>query len=379
MVISRRGLLLGATALPLAWAASARAVDEPIVIGVSGPLTGPNAQYGAQWKDGFELAFDEVGRTLNGRPVVLQFEDSQSDPRQAVAIAQKFVADPRIVIELGDFSSTASMAASPIYQRARLVQFGFTNSHPDFTKGGDYMWSNSVSQADEQPLLASYAVKDLGFKRLAILHLNTDWGRTSKDLFARAAEADGAAIVATEGYLADEKDFRPTLVRLRDAKPDALILVSYYADAALIARQVRQQGMSQPMVAVSSVFSPKLIELGGDAVEGLYTQSSFAASDPRPEVQKFTAAFRAKYGRDPDSFNVYGYDTIILVHALMEQFGTTRQDLHDGLAKIKDVPSVIFGRASFDPATRRVNNPHYTHLMVKGGRFVVFDPAAKPA
>ena len=74
-----------------------------------------------------------------------------------MAIAQKFVADPRIAIELGDFSSATSMAASPIYQRGQLIQFGFTNSHPDFTKGGDYLWSTAL-RAEEQPL-ARYAVK----------------------------------------------------------------------------------------------------------------------------------------------------------------------------------------------------------------------------
>jgi len=100
------------------------------------------------------------------------FEDSQSDPRQAVAIAQKFVADSRIILELGDSSSPALMAASPIYQRAGPVQFGFTNSHPDFTKGGDCMWSTSISQSDEQPKLAEYAIKDLGLSKLAVLHLN---------------------------------------------------------------------------------------------------------------------------------------------------------------------------------------------------------------
>ena len=96
---------------------------EPILIGVSGPLTGQNAQYGAQWKKGFDLALDEINGAggVNGRPLQYQFEDSQSDPKQSVAVAQKFVADPRIVIELGDFSSPASMAASPIYQRAKTT------------------------------------------------------------------------------------------------------------------------------------------------------------------------------------------------------------------------------------------------------------------
>src|ERR1700756_3691247 len=275
--VNRRSFVKGSLAAMLAGTAGPRAAfavsSEPITLGVSGPLTGPNAQYGTQWKQGFDLALDEIEAAggINGRKLVYTFEDSQSDPRQSVAIAQKFVSDLKIVMELGDFSSPASMAASPIYQRGKLVQFGFTNSHPDFTKGGDYMWSNSVSQADEQPLSAAYAVKRLGLKRIAVLHLNTDWGRTSKDVFVKAAKDLGAEIVATEGYMADEKDFRSTLVRVRDAKPDGLMLISYYSDGALIARQVKQAGLNLPMVAASSVYSPEFIELGGDAVEGVYT------------------------------------------------------------------------------------------------------------
>src|SRR5579871_464016 len=85
-----------------------QASGEPIVIGVSGPLTGPNAQYGAQWKKGFDLALDEINGAggYEGRKLTYDFEDTQSDPKQTVIVAQKFIADPSIVIELGDFSST---------------------------------------------------------------------------------------------------------------------------------------------------------------------------------------------------------------------------------------------------------------------------------
>src|SRR5579872_6703740 len=208
--IDRRNLIKASLAAAMAGALPRGAFaqsSEPILLGVSGPLTGPNAQYGAQWKQGFDLALDEIHAAgdINGRKLVYDFQDSQSDPRQSVAIAQKFVSDPKVVMELGDFSSTASMAASAIYQRAGLVQFGFTNSHPNFTKGGDFIWSNSVSQADEQPRLAKYAA-DLGFKHLAVLYLNTDWGRASQNLFSEAAKGYGMDVVASEGYQPDEKD-----------------------------------------------------------------------------------------------------------------------------------------------------------------------------
>src|SRR6478672_13007836 len=104
--ISRRSLVKGSLAAFVTGAAMSRGAvaqsSEPIMLGVSGPLTGPNAQYGTQWKQGFDLALDDIlaGGGINGRKLAYQFEDSQSDPRQSVAIAQKFVSDPKIVLEL---------------------------------------------------------------------------------------------------------------------------------------------------------------------------------------------------------------------------------------------------------------------------------------
>ena len=370
MPVTRRALLAAAAVLP---AASALAAD-PIWAGVSGPLTGPNAQYGAQWKRGFDLALDEINGAggVKGRPIAYDFQDSQSDPRQSVAVAQKFVADPRVIMELGDFSSPASMAASPIYQRAKLVQFGFTNSHPDFTKGGDRMWSNSTSQADEQPQLAGFAAK-LGFKRPALLHLNTDWGRTAKDAFVKAAPGVGMEVAAIEGYLASEQDFRPTLVRARDSRADGLVLLSYYADGALISRQSRDVGLAQPILAGTSNYSPKFLELGGSGVEGSHVMTTFFPGDPRPEVQAFVRKYVAKYGMEPDTFSTGAYDTMVLFAALCDQFGTTRDAVQAGLMAIKEVPSVIYGRVTFDPATRRVPAASYKLLRVADGKFGIWD------
>src|SRR6266581_4545954 len=378
--ISRRSLVKGSLAAIVTGAAMSRTAlaqsSDPITLGVSGPLTGPNAQYGAQWKQGFDLALDEIHAAggINGRKLAYVFEDSQSDPRQSVAIAQKFVSDSKIVMEIGDFSSTASMAASPIYQRGGLVQFGFTNSHPDFTKGGDFMWSTSVSQADEQPLLAAYAVKKLGLKKLAVLHLNTDWGRTSRDYFVKAAKEYGAEIAVTEAYIAEERDFRSTLVRVRDANPDGLILISYYSDGALIARQARQVGLKQTICAASSVYSPKFLELGGEAVEDVHLGTRYFPDDPRPEVQKFVSGFKAKYnGQEPDAFNAYSYDAMNVAAAVVRIGGTDRRAIRDAFTKVRDVSTVVYGPATFDVASRRVKGAMNTELVIRKGQFTLWD------
>ncbi len=377
MPLSRRTLLTATAGLPvLQWTAAYAA--EPILAGVSGPLTGQDAQYGAQWRRGFDLALDGINRPAAGDsgvktlPLAYDFQDSQSDPRQSVTIAEHLVANPQVIIELGDFSSPASMAASPVYQRAGLVQLGFTNSHPDFTAGGDHIWSNAPSQAQEQPQLAAYAAK-LGFKRPAVLHLNTDWGRTAKDAFLHAAPGLGMEVATTEGYLPAEPDFHPTLARARDSKPDGLVLLSYYADASLICRQARDAGLALPVLAGASAQSQAFIEQGGAGVEGVHVLTIFFPGDPRPEVQDFVRSYRAKYSQEPDSFSAGAYDAMVLFAALCDRYGTTRQAMQQGLLTIRDVPSVIYGRIAFDPRTRRVQDATYRLLTVKDGKFAAWD------
>src|SRR5260370_27919684 len=126
--VNRRTLVKGSLAAIVTGAAMSRAAvaqsSEPILLGVSGPLTGPNAQYGTQWKQGFDLALDEIQASggINRRKLAYSFEDSQSDPRHSVAIAQKFVSDPNIVMQLGDCSLPASYAASTHYKLACHVK-----------------------------------------------------------------------------------------------------------------------------------------------------------------------------------------------------------------------------------------------------------------
>ena len=369
--IGHASLLVAAPGI--AWAQGGAQGGEPVMIGVCGPLTGQYAQYGAQWKKGFDLALDEINGTggINGRPLKYVFEDSQSDPRQTVAIARKFIADDKIVVEVGDFSSAASMAASPIYQAGEMVQFGFTNSHPKFTEGGEFIWSNAVNQTDEMPLLADF-LRDLGLKRIAVLYINSDWGRTAKDILVEAIKQRGGEATGSEGYLTDEKDFRSAIVRIRDAKPDGIALVSYYPDGAQITRQIKNAGLTQLLVAGGSVYSPKFIELGGAAVNGVLTTVPFFPDDPRPEVQKFVKTFVAKFNEQPDAYNGRAYDTIILLAAVMRQSGVGRIAIKDGLAKISGVPSVVFGSVTFDPKSRRVANPIVSRIMVENGKWVAW-------
>lgn len=227
----------------------ARAAN-PIYFGVSGPFSGDRAEYGAVWKKGMNMAVDEINAAggIKGRPVELVYQDTQSDPKQSVPVAQKFVDDERIIAELGDFSSAASMAALPIYERGKLVQFGLTNSDPKFTKGGEYMFSTAPTMQMDAALMADIAVKHLG-KQAAVFYQASDWGDTSQKVFVERYKAVGGQVVALENYLLTDKDYHAILSKARRANPDVLVLFSYYTDGALLLQQAQDVGLKGKILA----------------------------------------------------------------------------------------------------------------------------------
>lgn len=378
--VDRRDLLRGAAALSAAGMATywnpfarhvARAQDGPIRFGVSGPFSGNNAEYGRIWQQAMNLARDEINENgIVGRQLEIVYEDTQSDPKQSVPVAQKFVSDPTIVAELGDFASPASMAASPIYERGKLVQFGFTNSHPDFTKGGEYMFSTTLSQVQDAAFLAQTAFESFGGKQ-AILYRNTDWGKITHELYANKLQELGGEAVVIDNYLENEKDFRTLLAKVRDAEPEVLTLISYYTDGALIAQQAQSVDLAAQLIANGACNSPQFIELGGDAVNGVVTTTVFFPDAPRPEAVPFVEAYRAAYDEDPDSFAALAYDAVKILAWAAEQGGAEREAIQQALVQGTEIPSIVFGPFKF-AADRRVENAEMVPIQVEDGQFVAF-------
>ena len=360
-------LMLPLAAVPPAWS------GEPIHIGLSAPLTGNFAEYGQNWQKAITLALEWINTSggVNGRPIVIVAEDSKSDPKDSAAIAQKFTADRRIVAEIGDFSSTASMAAQPIYDQAGMVQLSPTTSHPKWAPGSVWSFGIVGTQAGEGPFMARYAVEKLGKKRIAVLHINNDWGIAAKDNFVQAAKELGAQILAIEAYFETDKDFTAVLTKLRGLKPELLYVPSFYNEMALMSKQREKLGWTDvAIMGPGSLYSPKLLEIGGNSVNGLYTSAVFFPNDPRPEVQKFVKGFEAKYRAAPNMFAALAYDAVNLMTDTIRKVGTDRKAIRDELTKTKNWPGVT-GKITF--TERRDVIKDYRHLVIRDGQFALVD------
>lgn len=346
--------------------------DEPIYLGVSIPLTGEFASYGRDLKEALELGREEINTAggINERPLEFIYADSEGQPLLSKRIARKFTEDSRIVAAIGDFSSSCSMAAQPIYDRAGMVQFSPTSSHSAFAPGSPYSFSVSGTSQGQSSAVARIAVERLRKSKLAVLYLNTDWGVAEQQAFVEEARRLNADIAAIESYPKETTDFTSVLQTLRSAQPELLYLCSLYQDGALISLHRQQIGWNDVVVmGAGPLHSKELVDIAGDAVEGLFTSTSFFPQDPRPQVQEFVKRYQARYQRTPNLFAAQAYDVINIIANALHQVGDDRRKLRDEIAQTKDYPGAI-GQITFSQYGDI--QKQYILLHIKNGEFVIY-------
>jgi len=355
---------------------SSSSSNSPVYFGVSAAETGQYAQYGQQFQEAFTLAADQVNAKggINGHPVQLVYEDSQSDPTQSVQVAQQFVSNPKIILVFGDYSSAASIPASPIYTRGKLVQYGFNNSNPDFTlDGSEYQWSTSVTTNATYQWEADYLVKQ-GVKSVGVTYLNTsDWGIPAFQAFKAEAAKDGLTITDSEAVDPTSDDYKPSLIKAIAGHPQAFVHIGYGPDAAEIVTQLRSIGYKGTFYGGQDVQAFDDTPDAQGSIEG----ATFLASSPSPAVQPFVKAFEAKYPKagPVTSFEAGAYDALNVAVAAAEKGGITRAGILTGFQEIKDVPSVVYGTISFNPQTRQVQTPQLTPTILKSDQWVIYSGA----
>ncbi len=357
--------------LVLAFAGIIWAGSDTVKIGLSAPITGNYAEYGENFKIATQMAADKINAAggVKGKKVELVVMDSKGDPKEAALIAQNFVQNQDIVAEVGDFSSTSCLAAAPIYERNGLVQLSPTSSHPDFAKAGEYMFGIVGTQDAEGPFNVKYIAQGyLKLKSVAVIYINNDWGMVTKDRFVKSAKQMNLKVTMEQPFFESEKDYNATLTKLRQSNPDGICIAAMYNEAALICRQIKKMGWKVKMLAPSSVFSDKMLELGGDAVEGLATNTFFALNDPDPNVQGFITEFRKRANRDPNLHAACAYDSLMLIANAIKKAGFDRKAIRDALATTKGYKGIT-GDLTFT-AVGDINRK-YKIMVVEKGQWVI--------
>lgn len=315
----------------------------PVKIGFFAPVTGPAAADGESVLNAAKLAVEAINKDggINGRKVELVNYDDALDSKQAVSIAQKLTTKDGVVAVVSGSYSGTTRASAKIYQDAKIPMISAYALHPDITKTGDYMFRQSFVGPVQGKAGAKVAVDMLKAKRISILQVDIDFGKTLAAGFTEKAQQLGAEIISVDSFSTGEKEFTPVLTKIKQLNPDLIYIPGYAAECSQIVRQAKELGITAKILGTEGADSTvQFLGVAKDAANGVIITTNMNRDSDRKIVQDFIKDYNQKYGHKPDMVAASTYDAFMVLAHVMKNKGAEPDKIRQGLAEVKDYEAV---------------------------------------
>ena len=373
--MNKRSTLCFGVAAVFVWLAAgdvARAQDKVIKIGGLFPMSGPGAYFGAQDKQGIELAIEQLNKAgVNGYKLEVRYEDSACSPLPATQAAKRLLEQYRPDVVIGEECSDATLAVMPLMEQAKVPLLNAGSSSIKITDPGN-PWTfrimpNEVMQGVD---IATNAFKRLGARTAVLLYENTNAGIGNAKVFGDTFKSLGGNILADIGFGRDVNDFTAIATRIAGlGKVDVIPTYTLEGQGLRITQALAQAGVTKggggQAIQLGTIWLPFGFEQkAGKAALGYIRIVQFDPIDQRKVVRNFIATFKAKYNQDPTHINAHAYDQILVVADVVKRGGKDVQSIRDGLAATKNFSGVT-GSVEFDKTNQNIkmDTIHYVETL----------------
>nr|WP_278434447.1 ABC transporter substrate-binding protein [Brucella anthropi] len=316
----------------------ATAAADEIKFGASAPLTGPRALLGKYFKEGVDMAVEEINANggVLGKKLSIAYEDDQADnPNAAITSMSKLMEVAKVPIVLGPHFSVAQLATMKSYCNGSLISITGASGVPVTNQGCNYVVRIRGNDNLQAKAVVSYALDHLKVSKIGIISINDDFGKGGAERVVAALKEKGLTPVANETHNAGDADFSAQLSSLQNAGAELVIMWTHDNESALIVRQARQFGLPFKFAGSTSLSQPAFINLAGPTGEGVVSATDFLPANPDPSVTAFVEKFQKKYGELPELYAATYYDSAILAAKAINDAGTTdAAKVREAFAKI---------------------------------------------
>ena len=327
-----------------------------IKIAVQAPLSGEQAAIGEHIKLGAQLAVEESSKAFKdlGYDLVLVPQDDQAKPEVGVANARNMVADPEVLVIVGHFNSGVALPSSEVYKDAMLTMISPANTATEITDRG-YPNVNRVCGRDDVqgPVGARFTAQDLKLKSVYIIHDKTLYGQGVAENFRNEAKKLGLTVLGFDGT-EERANFSPMIIPLKAKNPDLVYFGGIYHQGGLLLKQLREKGVKAKFMGPDGLDSAEMAKIAGSAVVGSYYTSVAGPPDAYPETAAFAKKYKQRFGKETESFGMYGYDATLVGIKAIEGWikanggkKPSRADVVTAVRKIKNFKGVT-GSIEFD-------------------------------
>lgn len=356
-------------------AAGPAPTGDPVVIGCVYNLTGDYASLDNPARDGSELAAAELSQAggILGRPVQLQIYDGKSDLTEVSNVTKRLVEEDEVPIVTGLTDTSYVLAAAAITQPAGVPFLDVGGTAPIITSVGDMVFMVPFGDNVQAAVAAEYAGEQ-GYKTCALLFdEGSDYTRFLAQYFRDrfTAEDIGGEIVAESTYGTDDTDYSAQLTEFAnlDPAPDFLFFSSGPSEIGTIVKQARDSGLTQQIIGGDGYDTPQLIELAGDAAEGIVFTTHEGIYGDSPKGAEFVEAYEAQFGKAPDNvFAALGYDAIRLIADAVNRAESLEGEAIRDALSATDGYEAVTGSISY-PEGQRIPQKSVALIEVEDGAF----------
>lgn len=325
--------------------------EETIKIGFMGPLTGDAATYGEPELRAVQIALDAINAKggVNGKKIELIVEDSKCDPQAAGTSAQKLVNIDKVKVIIGGACSGETLAAAKITEGAKVILISPSASSPDVSNAGDFVFRTYPSDALAGKIAATYALKELGAKKAALLTEVTDYAQGLRKVYRETFIALGGEVVADETFNTGVTDFRTQVLKIKSQNPDVIYVVPQTLTPGIaIFKQLRENVVTAKLTTAEVLLDRKVVKDNAQTLEGVIGVEAAVDYENNPKAKAFQSAHRGKFnGTDPGSFAANAYDAVYLIAEAIKKNGLDTEKIRDHLYSVKNWQGAI-GSITFD-------------------------------
>jgi branched-chain amino acid transport system substrate-binding protein len=342
--------------------------QETVRIGVVQPMTGPVAYDGNIYVNTVKMVVDDMNAKggVLGKKIEVIFEDGACNPAQSVNAAEKLVTRDKVVALLGAFCSTSTAAMMEVAKKHKIPHITGISTAAQLTEQNNPYFFRAVATT---PMLGNafgpVLPKAVNAKRFAFLVLNDDWGRSMAASYPKAIEQAGGQIVATEFFQQSDVQFLSQITKVKASNPEAIILAANTQQAAALSKQIRELGITVPLIGEGSWTSDSYIKLAGPSSENVFGLVEYVYTIKNPVNDGFVKEFRAKLNENPTKFAGAAHNAIhIMVDAIKRAGAADPEKIRAALEKT-DYNGIV-GNIKFDAKHQAYGQTVYLAHVKKG-------------
>ena len=302
-------------------AASFSVQADSIKVGFNVPLTGFAAADGKSARIGAELAVEQVNAAggINGKDLELVIYDDQASPKESAPLAAKLITQDGVVAGISGSYSGATRAAATIYQENATPYISAYAVHPDITRSGDYVFRTSFMGEVQGRAGAKLVGEMMGKKRVSIITLANDFGKSLEAGFKEKAAEFGIEILGEYDYSIKDREFGPIVSKVKAEAPDAIYASGYFFTAGPLVSQLRAAGVDVPVIGQEGYDGEMFIKIAGAAAEGVIITTSLDRDSTDPLAQAFIQGFQKKSGYPADMVSASTHTAVLVLAEAMKQ------------------------------------------------------------